>query len=368
MKNHLDLNRAIIKGEAGGRVLWQPRIMCWYDDREFRKEPLPAPYTGMDIRQLYEALGCSNRIYDYNRAVMRIEDPSIRRYSKPVDELRTRHFIETPVGTIDAVVRRNTSNYGEYFEKWWVETKADMEVQMYVEANQDYAFSKEEYDRVFEIWGVNGLGSIYFPRVNVQALFNETMGVINGIYALMDMPDVCKEYFKVKRENHDRYIKMIAQSGLEWINFGDNIHCGTLPPYLFEEYVLPEYQHRNEKLHGLGIYTFAHWDGDVKTLLPYARETGLDAIEAVTPKPQGDVTLEEVKAAFGDQVGLVDGIAAILFDETYPIEMLKAQAEKLIELFAGKLILGISDEMSSTGNIDRVRCVGEIVDKHNARC
>ena len=44
------------------------------------------------------------------------------------------------------------------------------------------------------------------------------------------------------------------------------------------------------------------------------------------------------------------------------------QTEKVIDLFAGHLILGISDEMSSTGNIDRIKYVGEIVDKHNLSC
>lgn len=368
MKNHIDLNRAIIRKEAGGKVLWQPRIICWYADREFSGTPLPAPYTGMNLRELYEALGCSNRIYDYNSAIRVIEDPSIHRYSQQLDELRTRHVIETPEGTIDCVLRRNTSNYGEYFEKWWVEDQKDMEVQMYIEAHQDYEFSQEEYDKVYEIWGENGLGSIYFPRINVQSLFNDTMGVEGAIYALMDMPDVCEEYFKVKQANHDRFIAMLKKSCFEWINFGDNVHCATLPPNLFEKYVLPEYQHRNELLHKSGLYTFAHWDGDTKAILKYAKETGLDGIEAITPKPQGDVTLEEVKEALGDQVDLVDGIAAILFDETYPLEMLKEQTEKVIDLFAGHLILGISDEMSSTGNIDRIKYVGEIVDKHNLSC
>lgn len=368
MKNHIDLNRAIIRGESGGRVLWQPRIICWYGDREFSGTPLPAPYTGMSLRELYEALGCSNRIYDYNSAIRVIEDPSIHRYSQQLDELRTRHVIETPEGTIDCVLRRNTSNYGEYFEKWWIEDQKDMEVQMYIEAHQDYEFSQEEYDKVYAIWGENGLGSMYFPRVSVQSLFNDTMGVEGAIYALMDMPDVCEEYFKVKRANHDRYIEMLKKSCFEWVNFGDNVHCATLPPSLFEKYVLPEYQHRNELLHEAGLYTFAHWDGDTKAILKYAKETGLDGIEAITPKPQGDVTLEEVKAALGDEVDLVDGIAAVLFDETYPLEMLKEQTQKVIDLFAGHLILGISDEMSSTGNIDRIKYVGEIVDKHNLSC
>ena len=107
MKNHIDLNRAIIRGEAGRKVLWQPRIICWYDDRKFRNEPLPAPYTGMNIRELYEALGCSNRIYDYNYAVEVIEPADVKRYSVPIDDMRTKHVIETPQGTITAVARRN---------------------------------------------------------------------------------------------------------------------------------------------------------------------------------------------------------------------------------------------------------------------
>ena len=115
-------------------------------------------------------------------------------------------------------------------------------------------------------------------------------------------------------------------------------------------------------------YTFSHWDGDTKLILKYAQETGLDGIEAITPKPQGDVTLEEIKAGLGDKVGLVDGIAAILFDDMYPIEMLEEQARRLIDLFAGKLILGISDEMSSSGNIDRIRYITELVDKYNSTC
>ena len=369
-KNHIDLNRAIIRGEAGGKVLWQPRILCWYDDRMFNNIPLPEPYTGMNPRQLYEALGCSNRIYEYNAAVEVIEHPSIKRYSRELDEMRTQRFIETPQGTISAIFRRNTSNSGEYLDKWWAENEKDLEVLMYIEENQDWRFNQENYDKLYEEWGVNGLGSIYFPRTTVQSLYHDTMGIEGGIFALADMPDVVEEYFKIKQKNHDRFINMIRSSPFEWINFGDNIHCGTLPASLFEEYVLPDYLHRNELLHqkDKSYYTFAHWDGDTRSILKYAQETGLDGIEAITPLPQGDVTVQQIKEALGDKVGLIDGVAASLFNDIYPIEMLEAQVMELIHLFAGKLILGISDELPSTGNIDRVKYVTDLVEKYNATC
>ncbi|MEN8150169.1 MAG: hypothetical protein ABFS86_10115, partial [Planctomycetota bacterium] len=107
------------------------------------------------------------------------------------------------------------------------------------------------------------------------------------------------------------------------------------------------------------------WDGDTGPLLPYAKQTGLDGIEAITPEPQGDVTLEQVKEALGDEVFLIDGIPAVYFDETYPVEVLVEATERIIELFAPKLVLGISDEISSTGDIERIRVVGEIVDRYN---
>ena len=105
----------------------------------------------------------------------------------------------------------------------------------------------------------------------------------------------------------------------------------------------------------------------MKALLPYVHETGLDAIEAITPYPQGDVTLEEIREALGDDVFLMDGIPAIYFDETFSVETLVACTQRIIELFAPRLVLGISDEISSTGDLERVRVVGEIVDAYNAR-
>lgn len=364
--NLRELNRDIIHGKSRGRVLWQPRIICWYWDRMFTGKGLPAPYTGMNEKELYQALGCSNRIYDYNAAIYKKEDSSIKRSSVKLDEMRTKNIIETPVGTAYEIVRSNSSNYGQFNEKWLVEEEEDLRVMIYVEENSEWGWNQKGYDDTYAYWGDNGEGSIYFPRTTVQCLYNELAGVEGGVFALMDFPDACEEFFRVKRAKEMDFCRVLCDTPLEWVNFGDNIHCGTLPPDLFEKYVLPDYQARTEILRGGGKYCFAHWDGDVKTILKYAKETNLNGIEAITPVPQGDVTVEEVKAALGDEVDLIDGIPAVLFNSEFPVEELVKTTEKLIELFAGHLVLGISDEMSSVGDIERVKIVGEIVDRHNA--
>jgi hypothetical protein len=77
--------------------------------------------------------------------------------------------------------------------------------------------------------------------------------------------------------------------------------------------------------------------------------------------------LEQVKEALGDRMFLLDGIPAVYFDETFSVQTLVECTQTLIDLFAPKLVLGISDEISSTGDLDRIKVVGEIVDAYNAQ-
>jgi len=364
--NLADLHRDVIRGKSNGKIIWQPRILCWYADRVFIGEELPEPYTGLDLPGIYRELGCSNRNYDFNKCFIKVNDKRVKKYSHKISDLQTEYIMETPVGKITAIIASNTSNGGKFPKKWWVQSEEDMKVLTWIEERCTWKWNGKLYNELMMTWGDLGLPTMFMPRVNIQNLYTDIMGVEEGTFAIFDYPKTVEKYFQVLSESHERLIEVINESPVEVINFGDNVHSGMLPPEFFKKYVLPEYRKRNELLHKSGKFTHAHWDGDTKQLLPFVRECGLDGIEAVTPKPQGDVTLEEVKKAFGDDLFLIDGIAALLFEDIYPVEELEKQAREAIELFAPKLVLGISDEISSRGNLERVRIVGKIVDDYNA--
>lgn len=362
-----ELHKKVIRGEADGQVIWQPRILCWYDDKMFNNDPLPEPYDGMSLTELYRTLGCSNRIYDYNGCFKKNNDSRVKASERKLSDMETEYRLETPVGTISTIYRSNDSNSGVFPSKWWVTTEDELKIATWIEEHCTWIWDEEHYQKTREEWGNLGMPTIFMPRVNIMSLYLDTMGVQEAVYALMDYPETVEKHFKALDESHERLIDVINTSKIDVINFGDNLHSGTLPGYYFEKYVLPAYKRRNELLHQANKFTYAHWDGDTKGLLPYAKECGLDGIEAITPKPQGDVTLEEIKEALGDEVFLIDGIAAVLFDDIYPEEQLVEQVNQLIDLFAPKLVLGISDEMSSTGNIERIQLVRQIVDDYNAK-
>ncbi|WP_428938998.1 uroporphyrinogen decarboxylase family protein [Fontivita pretiosa] len=358
---HLD----VCFGRAGGKIIWQPRILSWYDDKLELGQPLPPPYTGMTRPQLYRALGCSHRIYEFNACIVPHEDPRVRVTRQQLNETDFQILYETPVGSQLAVYRRQRGIRWNEPLKWPITSPQEMKVAAWRALHRTWSFDRAKYDELCATWQGIGAPTVYILRTTVQQLFVADMGVEAATYALLDYPEVCEEYFEALNVTQQRQIEVINHSPIQIVNFGDNIHASTLPPQWFEKYILPVYQRRCELLHKAGKFVHAHWDGNCKPLLRYARQTGLDGIEAITPLPQGDVTLEEVRQALGDMF-LLDGIPAVYFETTFSEQTLIDCAKRCIELFAPRLILGISDEMAADGEIERIRLVGQVVDDYNA--
>lgn len=367
MKDFQALNRDVLFKKAGGKTIFQPRIDCWYQDRAYRGEPLPVGYTGMSRKELYEALQVSARLYEFNACLETHYPAEVKSYSRRLNDTQVEHVIETPLGTVNTIFASNTSNAGQMPVKWWIEDEKDLEIWSYLEESAEYTFNTETYERLLNEMGHLGIPTMFLPRPNMQYMMVQAAGVENTYYLQADCPDELDAFFESLSKGQEKMIRTVADCPIECINYGDNLHCKILPPYLFEKYILPEYLKRGEVLHKAGKFIHSHWDGDVEGFLPYAKVCGLDGIEAITPKPQGDVTVEQVKEALGDEIFLIDGLAAVLFSDVYPIEDLKAQTRQLLELFEGQLVLGISDEFPSDGNLDRILIVRDMVEDFNAK-
>ncbi len=362
-----NLNLDVAYGRSGGKIIWQPRILAWFTDRYFTHTPLPEPYRGRSEPEIYRDLGCSNRLYFYNDCYRQVLPPGVVRKDVQPDETTIIHTIETPAGTLTEQVQITPNSWYRIEQKRWIETPEEMRIFTWLMDHSTWEWDQAAYDRVHAEWGRLGAPTMFMPRVNVQDLYINTMGVEAGVWALYEWGGIVDDYFRALHGNHMRLIDVINASPIMLVNFGDNLHCATLSPKLYEEYVLPAYLERCDKLHQAGKWVCSHWDGDTKALLKYAKVSGLDGIEAITPRPQGDTTLEEVKQALGDEIFLLDGIPAVYWDETFTEDDLAECTEAVIKLFAPKLILGISDEMSSQGDIERIRLVGKIVDDYNAQ-
>ena len=348
---------AIFAHKPVDNVVFAPRCEHWYHVNK-AQGALPERYREMELLEIYDDLGCSFRPYHlFNPCLKYVHDPSIT-FEQSEQSNRRIDRITTPVGSVET--HWTFSDMASHTAKWPVETPDDMRVMEYVLRGRRAEFDLEDFRKQDAVIGPRSAPTIYIPRVNIQRLFLEYMDFMPTIYALHDDRRRVEAFIKVIDETDEQMVDVVAGSPVPIINYGDNVDQNMCTPDLLRTYVLPAYHRRNEKLHAAGKFVHAHWDGSCKLLLPLAKETGMDGVEAVTPLPQGDVTLEETKGALGEMV-LLDGIPATSFLSTAPMKELEHFTRRAVEMFAPNLILGISDEISPVGDIERVRRAAEII-------
>ena len=382
---HESFRQRILKtfrGEPVSRIVWQPRIYYWYygnrlenrlpdgyEDRSTLDEMLetiqpydggsPERYRGMSMIEVYDDLRASPRYAPEVLGVPLFEsvtDPRKVKITCHVDGPIRTTIQETPLGTLRGITRHG------YRVEHPVKGPQDMKAMQYVLDHTDFRFDPDAYRAAEKAFGDRGVVQTWYPRSPLQRLIISYMGFENTVYALTDYRQETHDLMRAIDAWDDRMYEVLEDSPLEILNFGENIDAHMNSPRLFSEYMIPYYNKRVDQLHRKGKFCHIHMDGALKPLLPLLKETHFDGIEAATPLPQGDVTLEEIKEGLGNKI-LLDGIPAVCFLPDRPLEELEACATRVLELFSPNLILGVSDEVPPPADIERVRIVTEIVER-----
>jgi hypothetical protein len=356
-----EMNLRVFQGKPAPHVFFQPRMEPWLHwHRTFGK--LPPRYHDVDVRTFYDDLDCSMRYIHYYTDV---PDPVVRRFTSRVtvrehtSESEKRIVYETLHG--DLVEEKQLT-----VDDTWrtvgfpVKTLDDLRCLRWLCGEMTYHFVEANFQQGSDFIGQRGEPQFWVPKSPYQALAQIWMKLEDLIYALADDPELVEEVMRAIDASYDSlYEELVASGRVKIINFGENIHDQLISPRYWERYFILFYEKRCAQLKEGGIYSHVHIDGYFRSLLPYLADLPFDGLEALTPRPQGDVTLEEMAAAMGDKV-LLDGIPAVMFMPQYSREELMAMTEKIVELFHPRLILGISDEVpEGTGPeaIERVRTI-----------
>jgi len=353
-------------------VVWQPRLEHWYNVNRGRGT-LPSRYVHTSLLDLYRELGASVRYY-YGESGDISSPKTYLRFEyfggasvEEVHEGEVIHvFFRSPIGELYGKKGLGEWGYSWHYLEHPVKKIEDLDILQYIVTHTRYRFDHEFYHSAYQALGDLGSIQFYWERSPFQRLFLQYAGIDTTVAFLYDYPERLREYLKAAEEAEDALYEVLVDCPVQILNFGENIDGRFDSPRIYEEYLLPYYEKRVAQLHRAGKFCHIHIDGAVRPLLAYLKAGGFDGIEGLTPLPQGDVSLEEIREAMGDDLILLDGIPMLYFLPEYPIEELIECTEKVLCLFAPRLILGISDEISPPGDIERVRIVTEIVERWNA--
>ena len=358
-----ELNLAIFEGKAD-KVLWQPRLETWIGHHR-HYGTLPERYRDKDYFGIYDALGASVR-YAASAGIDSYEDPAdVERRSEQHED----HFISitrTPSGEIRTVHRDIWEN-GELKNRrisgFPVKTPQDLKVAIDLVERQQFRANQEAFKRAADALGHRGEPTIFLSSSGFTELIKNHCGLLDTYYLFYDHPSAVEAYLEACDRRDDRLIDAALELPCRIFNLGDHATNEFTPPPILKRYLLPRWQRISDRLHKHGRFVHTHWDGHSALMLPYLLDTRLDGVEALTPEPMGDMTLEQIKSAVQDKVVVLDLIRAIDFLPYFPVSEMLDFTKRIIDMFAPKLILGISDEISQVGEIEKVEAVSELVDK-----
>ncbi len=354
------------------RIVWQPRIRYWYsgnqvnrgpdevDQKRIPYPPVPRRYRGKTVLEVYDMLRASPR---YPGEVLDIGvfrtslDPSARVKYSFLDEGGSRiTHVETPVGKLRSVSR------GGYPAEFPIKEPADCQVMKYILDNTSFSFDKEAFEKADRAFGPRGIIQSFYPRSPFQRMIVEYMGARNFFIQLHRHREKIESFMDAIGEWDDRMYDVLVRCPLKVLNFGENIDANLASPKFFERYLIPYYRKRVKQLHEAGKFCHIHIDGAIRPLLPLLDQTDFDGIEAATPKPQGDVEIDELKDGLKDKI-LLDGLPAVIFIPVYPDKYLEEFVQEVLETFSPNLILGVSDELPPTADIRKMELVTKLVEE-----
>jgi len=359
-----ELNLAIFEGRAD-KVLWQPRLETWIGHHS-RYGTFPERFEGLDLLGIYDKLGCSVRYAVGAGAEMYYEGDSVQTFSQDPDRMYHVEGVRLPEGQLRTVyqnVWKGDDLTNRRIVKFPVSTKADLHVLTALVERRQWRVDPEAFARAEAKVGHRAEPTLFTSSDGFTELIKFWAGLEGACYLLADHPDDVDAYIEACNRCDDRMFAELLKLPCRLFNLGDHVTNEFTPPPILERYCLPRWRKITAMLTAHGRYVHSHWDGNSRHILRYLKPSGLHAVEALTPEPMGDMTLEMIKDAVGDEIVVLDLIPAIFFLPNYPTKDLLEFARRVIDMFAPRLILGISDEISQVGQIEKVEAISELVDK-----
>ena len=352
-----ELNRRVFQREESGRILYQPRLETWYAVNK-KRGTIPANLQAKTLPEIYDYVHGSMR--HFGGALRFRYDESVRKSETWESESDLRRTWHTPKGLLTELIRYDAWHVSGYHTEYKIKSTRDLDLLEYLLLHEEWYWDDAVFAKEIAEAGSRGAPQFCYRRAPLQGLMIEHAGYENTIFMMHDHQILLERYLAIASEADDHLYKVLCECPVQILSLGENLDANLDPPRIFSMYLAPYYNKRIDQLHKVGKYVHVHADGSLEALLPHLRDCPWDGIEGLTPFPQGDVTLERIKESLHDAI-LLDGIPAIFFLESYPVEALIECAKRVVELFYPNLALGVSDELPPEGDVERVRMVGELV-------
>jgi hypothetical protein len=275
--------------------------------------------------------------------------------------------IHTPVGKLRWTYRKSAVGNTNFLIEHPLKTLEDFKVQLWIEENTHFEVDLGLVQKHFIGNGREGLSiGMLLPRDKsaYQSLVEHHVGTEELVYALADYPETVESLWQMMVKNDLQAAKLAVESGayqyyLTW----EDSSTQNYSPRQYLRYIASEIAQWCELLDANGMRYIQHACGHLKHLLPMMKESGVFAVESISPPPTGNITLRDTRALVGNNFGIIGGIEPTQF-LNLSLQDLGPYVEQVIaDGQGGPFILANSDSCPPGVTVEKFSLVAEIA-KH----
>jgi hypothetical protein len=198
-----------------------------------------------------------------------------------------RTIMKTPVGTLDHL------RMDGWTQEYFVKQPADYKVFEWIARNTQLVADYDGFRAEEEKLGEQGLLVVSAHRTPIQEIMVEKVGIQRFCCDLADEVEEMLACHEAMVEVCFREYEIIAKGPGEFVKLWENFTDEAFGPERFLRFHMPVYRKAADLMHAAGKRIMAHTDGWLSRVAYLIPQTGLDALESLTPPSEGDVPPEQ---------------------------------------------------------------------------
>ena len=354
---------AVFRGEKPDAMVWFGDLTYWYASHSTIGD-VPERWRGPGgIERLHRELNVGEYVpgccaYDA------IEDESVKVETETRDGVRT-VWRRTPVGTLREVREYSPVSFSSGFIEHPAKTVEDLKVVRYIEARRRYRACPEKIAQVDRDYGDFGLPIVAVPATPLAELYKSWVGLIELSYLMADAPAEVEKTIEVMTASQDALYRITEESACPYVMMCENLSAESMGGF-FDRYAGPYLTRRTAALHARGKKTIIHIDGTLRGVVEKIPQTGIDCIDAMTPKPVGDVGVDEIRDLVGERLLILGGLPGAMFAPPFGAREVERHVREIIRIHkdSGRFMLGVADQVPPNGDLNLVRLISDLVEEY----
>lgn len=276
---------------------------------------------------------------------------------------RKRRIVRTPVGDVYSVAEPAG------FTAWTIERlfkgPEDYQTLLYMVNDEQFSPNYGPFAEFQQRMGDDVLLRARVGACPLHALMIQWMGVERFAVEWAERQDEVLTLEQAMRARIREIFPVVAGSPATHANFGGNETPEAMGPKRYREFCIPLFDECAELLHEKGKLLGSHLDANNGAWAADLATCKLDYIEAFTPAPDTDMTLEDALRAWPDKVLWINFPSSV---HLASVSKIKQTAHDLIDAAAGtnRLILGITEDMPEDRWQENLLAISEAINEHAA--